>query len=207
MPYENFEGDLIRPVEKSVKDGDTLAMRSEIRLVGIDTPETKFSLKETKEFDNLITLSNPKIKEFLRNISTNLRDYLKPKIENHDGTIGTNQFKCGKQATKMFTSIVFDTMQRNATNLLIMTSLEVTDRYGRLIGYVNRKKTKRSGEILAESQAFEKSFNLKMLSTGYAFMYLIYPNLVVEKDDTKISALLKLSLRPPPVEHQILKNL
>ena len=64
MPYENFEGDLIRPVERSVKDGDTLAMKSEIRLVGIDTPETKFSLKETAKFDNLIILSNPKIKSF-----------------------------------------------------------------------------------------------------------------------------------------------
>ncbi len=183
MPYENFEGDLIRPIEGSVKDGDTLAMKSEIRLVGIDTPETKFSLKETAKFDNLIILSNPKIKSFLRRVSPALRDYLKPKIENNDGNVGTNQLKCGKQATAAFTSIVTKIMHHNATNLILMTSVEVTDRYGRLIGYVNRKKAKKTGEVLAESLSFEKSFNLRMLETGYAFMYLIYPNLVVEKEE------------------------
>ena len=34
MPYEKFEGDLIRPIKDAVKDGDTLLMRSEIRLTG-----------------------------------------------------------------------------------------------------------------------------------------------------------------------------
>jgi hypothetical protein len=35
--YENFEGDLTRPIDDLVKDSDTLAMRSdEIRMVGCD---------------------------------------------------------------------------------------------------------------------------------------------------------------------------
>ena len=45
MPYEKFEGDLIRPIKDAVKDGDTLLMRSEIRLTGVDTPETRFSIR------------------------------------------------------------------------------------------------------------------------------------------------------------------
>lgn len=34
MPLEQFEGDLIRPVEDAVKDGDTLLMKSEISFWG-----------------------------------------------------------------------------------------------------------------------------------------------------------------------------
>jgi endonuclease YncB( thermonuclease family) len=187
MPYEKFEGDLIRPIEKSVKDGDTLLMKSEIRLTGIDTPETRFSRGEnTSHYDSLLSLSNPKIKSFLRRISPGLRDYLKPKLENSEESVGlgTNQYECGKKGTKEFNSIVKTVMPGNASNLLIMTSLEVTDRYGRLIGYVNRKKRPKKGEVLVEKPTFESSFNVKVLNSGYAFMYLIYPNLLIEKGKT-----------------------
>lgn len=213
MPYENFEGDLIRPVDGSVKDGDTLAMKSEIRLVGIDTPETRFSLKETNKFDNLISLSNQKIKSFLKSVSPDLRDYLKPKIENNEGSIGTNQFKHGKQATEEFTSIVKKIMTHNATNLILMTSIEVTDRYGRLIGYVNRKKTEKTGEVLKETLKFENSFNIRMLETGYAFMYLLYPNLVIEKKEnantsTAMSTLgIDINDKMPDIEKPIIKTI
>ena len=213
MPYENFEGDLIRPIDGAVKDGDTLAMRSEIRLVGIDTPETKFSLKETRKFDNLISLSNQKIMTFLKNTSPSLRDYLKPKIENNDGNIGTNQFEYGKQATQEFSSIVKKIMTHNATNLILMTSIEVTDRYGRLIGYVNRKKTEKTGEVLKETLKFENSFNIRMLETGYAFMYLLYPNLVIEKKDkenisTTLTTLgLDIDDKTPDIEKPIIKTI
>ena len=63
-------------------------------------------------------------------------------------------------------------MTHNATNLILMTSIEVTDRYGRLIGYVNRKKTEKTGEVLKETLKFENSFNIRMLETGYAFNVL-----------------------------------
>jgi len=183
MPYENFEGDVIRPIEDAVKDGDTLKMTTEVRLVGVDTPETKFALKETHKFDALISLANPKVKTFLKNTNPNLREYLKPKIENSDGQIGTNQYNHGKEGTTEFTSIVKKVMAHNATNLILMTSIEVTDRYGRLLGYLNRKKTKKTGETLTDILQFQNSFNLKMLDSGYGFMYLIYPNLVVEENE------------------------
>src|SRR5215207_2088224 len=149
MPYEKFEGDLIRPIEEAVKDGDTLLMRSEIRLTGVDTPETRFSRGEdTSSYDNLLTLSNPKIKSFLRRISPGLRDYLKPKLESANGSegLGTNQYKCGKEGTKGFNTIVKSVMGDRASNLIIMTSVEVTDQYGRLLGYINRKKKPKKGE-------------------------------------------------------------
>jgi hypothetical protein len=161
MSYENFEGDVIRPIEQAVKDGHTLKMTTEIRLVGVDTPETRFSLKETHKFDNLISLANPKIKSFLKNTNPNLSQYLKPKIENNDGQIGTNQFKCGKKKTEEFTSVVKKTISHNATNLILMTSVNVTDRYGRLLGYLNRKKKSKTGEILTETLKFQNSFNEK----------------------------------------------
>jgi endonuclease YncB( thermonuclease family) len=196
MPYENFEGDVIRPIEESVKDGDTLKMMTEIRLVGVDTPETKFALKETKKFDTLISLDNPRIKTFLKETKPNLRDYLKPKIENSDGQIGTNQFDHGKEATTEFTSVVQKIMTHNATNLILMTSIEVTDRYGRLLGYLNRKKTKKTGEILTDTLQFQNSFNMKMLDSGYGFMYLIYPNLIVQENE-KIGDHGKLDIEKP----------
>lgn len=188
MPYEKFEGDLIRPVKHAVKDGDTLLMRSEIRLTGVDTPETRFSIRgDTTKFDKVLTLSNPKIKSFLARISSNLRDYLKPKLELANGHVGlgTNQYQWGKEGTREFDSVVEGVMTNRSTNLIIMTSVEVTDQYGRLLGYINRKKKPKKGEVLVEKPTFERSLNIKMLSTGYAFMYLIYPNLVIEKGETE----------------------
>ena len=185
---KKFEGDLIRPIKDAVKDGDTLLMRSEIRLTGVDTPETRFSIRgDTTNYDRLLTLTDPKIKSFLARIGSGLRDYLKPKLEFSNGNVGlgTNQYHWGKEGTREFSSIVEGVMTNRATNLLIMTSVEVTDQYGRLLGYINRKKKPKKGEVLVEKPSFESSLNVKMLGSGYAFMYLIYPNLVIEKGETE----------------------
>jgi endonuclease YncB( thermonuclease family) len=130
--YENFEGDLIRPIDDLVKDSDTLAMRSdEIRMVGINTSETEFSLMDTSKFDSRLSLSNQRLKDFLKETSRPLRDYLKPKIESND-KIGTYQYEKGMLAKKEFKSLVGKMMNPNSTNLILMTSIETTDRYGRL---------------------------------------------------------------------------
>jgi hypothetical protein len=131
--YENFEGDLIRPIDDLVKDSDTLAMRSdEIRMVGINTSETEFSLMDTSKFDSRLSLSNQRLKDFLKETSRPLRDYLKPKIESND-KIGTYQYEKGMLAKKEFKSLVGKMMNNpNSTNLILMTSIETTDRYGRL---------------------------------------------------------------------------
>lgn len=132
MLYENFEGDLIRPIDDLVKDSDTLAMRSdEIRMVGINTSETEFSLMDTSKFDSRLSLSNQRLKDFLKETSKPLRDYLKPKIESND-KIGTYQYEKGMLAKKEFKSLVGKMMNPNSTNLILMTSIETTDRYGRL---------------------------------------------------------------------------
>lgn len=132
MLYENFEGDLIRPIDDLVKDSDTLAMRSdEIRMVGINTSETEFSLMDTSKFDSRLSLSNQRLKDFLKETSKPLRDYLKPKIESND-KIGTYQYEKGMLAKREFKSLVGKMMNPNSTNLILMTSIETTDRYGRL---------------------------------------------------------------------------
>jgi hypothetical protein len=118
----------------------------------------------------------------LKETSKPLRDYLKPKIENND-KIGTDQYEKGMLAKKEFKSLVGKMMNPNTTNLILMTSIEMTDRYGRLTSYVNRKKKKTLGEVLTEEVKLQDSFKMKMLATGYAFMYLVYPNLVVEKEE------------------------
>jgi hypothetical protein len=42
-------------------------MRSdEIRMVGINTSETKFSLMDTSKFDSRLSLSNQRLKDFLK---------------------------------------------------------------------------------------------------------------------------------------------
>jgi hypothetical protein len=50
-------------------------------------------------------------------------------------------------------------------------------------GYVNRKKKKTLGEVVTEEVKFQDSFKMKMLATGYAFMYLVYPRLVVGNEE------------------------
>jgi hypothetical protein len=45
---------------------------------------------------------------------------------------------------------------------------------GRLTGHVNRKKKKTLGEVVTEEVKFQDSFKMKMLATGYAFMYMVY---------------------------------
>lgn len=49
-------------------------MRSEIRMVGINTSETRFSLMDTSKFDSRLSLSNQRLKDFLKETSKPLRD-------------------------------------------------------------------------------------------------------------------------------------
>ena len=39
MPYEKFEGDLIRPIKDAVKDGDPLLMRDGNQTIGMPSQE------------------------------------------------------------------------------------------------------------------------------------------------------------------------
>lgn len=52
-------------------------------------------------------------------------------IENND-KIGTYQYEKDMLAKKEFKSLVGKMMNPNSTNLILMTSIETTDRYGRL---------------------------------------------------------------------------
>lgn len=53
-----------------------------------------------------------------------------------------------------------------------------------MTGYVNRKKKKTVGEVVTEEVVkFQDSFKMKTLATGYAFMCMVYPNLVVGKEE------------------------
>ena len=53
-----------------------------------------------------------------------------------------------------------------------------------MTSYVNRKKKKTLGEVVTEEVVkFQDSFKMKTLATGYAFMYMVYPNLVVGKEE------------------------
>ena len=59
-----------------------------------------------------------------------------------------------------------------------------------MTGYVNRKKKKTLGKVVTEEVVkFQDSFKMKMLATGYAFMYLVYPNDLTTPD-----------LKRPPVK-------
>jgi endonuclease YncB( thermonuclease family) len=159
-------------------DGDTPYISMSVRMLSIDTPELHYPGKKrpSSQDENLYKLAQW-IKENRVPIDKKLGEYLYPKLVTKKA--GSLQEEQGKGATNYFRALLKSGL--NSSKTLYTRALDQPfDSYGRLLAYIspyhNRKK-------LASMSMIERStFNLQMISAGWAVSFPIYPSLPSYRD-------------------------
>ncbi len=162
-------------------DGDTPYIRMPIRMLGIDTPETKYGGSEKTVNNKLDELKDLFISgKFDAWIEPELKNHLLPKLGNNAGTLHINQ---GNQAKDHFKDLLETRLTKpngKKRSLYIKAADEHFDKYGRLLAYISPSYTKE--ELSTLSSEKRKTFNLLLIESGWASTIMIYPNLPKNSD-------------------------
>lgn len=171
-------------VRQAVHDGDTITVQAEgnfgVRFLGIDTPEISFQLPGSNEFVSLSDprweayLSDPFATPFDQPLAPGLLAYLRGRVGQR---AAANHHEHAQSAEVELESAVTKDMGvlgQTAEDFLFFMAFahEVMDRYGRLLGYINRYQRDPS---LPEPRPL--SYNERQLQTGRAMPYFIWPNI------------------------------
>ena len=163
-------------------DGDTPYVRMPIRMLGIDTPETRYPGAGTaEEVDEKLFELAMLLKSGVYTIDEGLANYLIPKLET--GYAGSLQQEQGKEAKEYFKHLMDQRLtQTNGRrrSLFMYSAREPFDHYGRLLAYVAPRYSEE--EIMAYPPEERGTFNYLMLKSGWAASIMIYPNLPKDTD-------------------------
>ncbi len=173
-------------VAQMVHDGDTVAVAAlgnlGVRLLGVDAPEISFRLPGSTSFTSIGT---PDWDAFLTDpfdarwgaFSAPLEPGLVAHLKAHLGAgAGANHNRHAVNAQRGFEAeIQADLVMLGETNadfeFFIGFAFEVMDRYGRLLGYINRDQP-----ASAPSAPRPLSYNERLLKLGLVTPYFIWPN-------------------------------
>ncbi len=182
-----YRGGVPGSVRQQVHDGDTVVVRAignfGVRFLGVDAPEISFTLPGKPTF---IGLSDPGWEKFLANpfaadlppfdppLSQGLRQHLKASVGK--GT-ALNHHRHAVAAEDLLEEEV-----RKDLNVLgeseedfqfyLVFAGEVMDRYGRLLGFINRRQP----DPLSP-EVRPPSYNERLLRAGRVTPYFIWPNI------------------------------
>jgi endonuclease YncB( thermonuclease family) len=180
-----FHGDHPGSVRQIVHDGDTISVAAKgnfsVRLLGIDTPEVSYHIPGNSE--RFVSPDKPELAAVLANpfdpshgpiadLSAALRDHI---ADRADREAGANHADLAQQAHHAFEDIV----QKDAVDFgwttetmsfFLAFAYEALDGYGRLLCYVHPDQPN------AERGERRLSYNERMLGTGLAAPYFIFPN-------------------------------
>ena len=160
-----------------VTDGDTPIVTTSIRMLSIDTCETHYpgNSKPSNQDANLAQLA-VWIRQNKAPVNDDLADYLYDKLSaGNTGTLHENQ---GNQAATFFKQLLNIRLTKpngKKRNLYLRSADEPFDSYGRLLAYISPSYTNKELEQLSPMQ--RATFNLLMVSSGWAASFPIYPSL------------------------------
>lgn len=187
----------VRSVAQSVVDGDTLSVRPlgnlSLRMLGIDTPETKTRLPGTEgePSGGWLALDNPDVAAFLDDpfdprygpfpapqddpSALAFLDRLRRLLPKGQGRrVAENHRRHAKAAERRLEELVsedivrFSGGDRRRHELHLAFANEVFDRLGRLLAHVNAS--------VADPAARPPTLNERLLAEGLALPYFIWPN-------------------------------
>ena len=172
-------------VAQEVHDGDTVGLRTPLnfssRFLGIDTPEVSFTIR-TK--DTFVSLGNAKWKAFFTSgdwknmpLVPALKSHLVGRIGN-GSTVAANHDKLAKKAQRELENMIkADLAATGKTEsdflFFLAFSYEFLDQYGRMLCYLHADRE----NYTAPAAPNKLSYNERMLATGWAAPYFIFPNL------------------------------
>jgi hypothetical protein len=174
-------------VRQEVHDGDTIIVRAlgnfGVRFLAVDAPEISFTLPGKPTF---IGLSDPRWDHFLANpfagdlppfdppLSQGLRQYLRARV---GGGTALNHYRHAAAAEDLLEEEVQKDL--NALNqseedfqFFLAFAGEVMDRYGRLLGYINRHQP----DPLSP-EVRPPTYNERLLRAARVTPYFIWPNI------------------------------
>jgi endonuclease YncB( thermonuclease family) len=141
--------------EKHCSDGDSCYLTGKFENV-------LFRLMGIDAFEvSKINIDNLWNSKFLYRLTKSLRNYLKPKLT--EESTNTHK-KLGIQATQYLESILEEELRVSFKN-------QILDRYGRPLCYLLSRNN--------------ETYNLKLVQSGWAIPYFIYPNAVSATDETE----------------------
>ncbi|MGH3927724.1 MAG: thermonuclease family protein, partial [Pseudonocardiaceae bacterium] len=165
-----------------VTDGDTPNIRMPIRMLSVDTPEvTARSEERAREIDEEFRQLAEWIGQGRAPISPQLGAVVAPKLAT--GRAGTLQFQQGRDAS----TFAKDNMERRLTrpegrkrNLFTRIAAPPFDDNGRLLAYVAPDYSAAERRTLTRRE--RATFNLDLVTAGWAVPFVIYPSIPGELD-------------------------
>ncbi len=171
-----LHGASVGTVKQQVHDGDTIIVKAignfGVRFLGVDAPEISFTLPGEKGFTGL---NNPKWEVFLSNplagfnLEAGLTSFLQSRVgqdaaANHHRHAAKAQEALEREVTK-------DMMELNKSKedfeFFMAFAIEIMDRYGRLLGFINRNQPQGDRPV---------DYNGRLLKEGFISPYFIWPN-------------------------------
>lgn len=170
-------------VRQEVHDGDTVNVRAignfGVRLLGVDAPEISFQLPGERSF---IGLSHPSWESYLVDpfaahlppfnppLEQSLLDYLRPRCR---PGAAANHYHHAAAAENAFEQLVLSDLTTMSADdetfrFFLVFAHEVTDRYGRLLCFINRDQPR---DNVPEPRP--KSYNERLLYQGMVCPYFI----------------------------------
>ncbi len=164
-------------VKQQVHDGDTIIVKAignfGVRFLGVDAPEISFTLPGEKSFTGL---NNPKWEVFLSNplaglnLDAGLAGFLQSRAgpgaaANHHKHAAAAQEALEKEVTKDMVEL---NKSKEDFEFFMAFAIEVMDRYGRLLGFINRDQPQGNRPL---------DYNGRLLKAGFVSPYFIWPNI------------------------------
>lgn len=182
-----YRGGVSGSVRQQVHDGDTIVVRAVgnlgVRFLGVDAPEISFPLPGDRRF---IGLSDPRWGKFLANplgdefpafdppLYLALREHLKVCLG--PGTALNHHLHAQAAEDMLEEEIQKDLnalgQSEEDFQFFLVFANEVLDRYGRLLGFMNRFQPK-----TPTNEDRPLTYNERLLSAGRVVPYFIWPNL------------------------------
>ncbi|MGH3777113.1 MAG: thermonuclease family protein [Pseudonocardiaceae bacterium] len=165
-----------------VTDGDTPNIRMPIRMLSVDTPEvTARTEQRARAIDEEFRQLAEWIEQGRAPISRRLGDVVAPKLAT--GRAGTLQFQQGRDAS----AFAKDNAERRLTrpdgrkrNLFTRIAERPFDDNGRLLAYVAPDYSAAERRTLTRRE--RATFNLDLVASGWATLFVIYPSIPGELD-------------------------
>ena len=167
----------------SISDGDTPNIRMNVRMLSIDTPESRATgaIRNVDELNEWFAKTADWIESGDSPVSEPLATFLVPRLR-RDGA-STEHLNQGKEAKLAFEALPEQRLKRptgSTRPLFVRVADEPFDRYGRLLAYVAPNYSKQERAELSRRE--RATFNFSMVELGWAATFIIFPSIPGELD-------------------------
>jgi endonuclease YncB( thermonuclease family) len=180
-----MQGANVGSVKQEVHDGDTINVRAQgnfgVRFLGVDAPEISFRLPGSGQ--QFVSISDPQWEAFLTDpfadqAGADFAQMLSPKLLSHlqanlGAGVASNHARHALAAQReLERQIEADIAELAKTNdafqFFLAFGTEITDRFGRLLAYINREQKATPRPL---------DYNTRLLKSGLVNPYFIWPNI------------------------------